>query len=121
MATYANITREAEGYPAAVGRLKTAVTLDPDTGLDDEKEVDITIVGVVTQIHFVVPALDSGTCELLLHDEDNKILFASGELAASTTHVLNMQRAVCGTTTLRIETSATQTAARIHSVVIYYI
>ena len=87
-------------------------------------ETDVALNGVIKQIHFTVPDLDAAdTAELLLHDADNKVLYASGEKAESTTHVINVERAVCGTITFRVECSASQedAASNVFTVYVYYV
>lgn len=109
--------RIGEAYPVA--RLKSTVTVDKD-GTNGEE--DITINGLTKQIQFTTDDLDdTDTAELKLQDEDNNTLYASGELAEDTTHVLNVERAVCGTTTLRVECSGQQVAEREFTVTIYYL
>ena len=96
------------------------------TVLDDgtNAETDVVLNGITKQIHFTVPDLDAAdTAELLLHDADNRIIYASGEKAESTTHVINVERALCGTITFRVECSASQedAASNVFTVCVYYV
>ena len=104
-------------YP--VGRVKvTSTVLDTTAAI----ETDVAVNGLTKQLHFIIPALDvTDTAELLLHDAEDNILYASGELAQSTSHVINAERALCGTITIRIETSTAQAADRAFTVYIYYL
>lgn len=81
----------------------------------------LPINGLVQQIQFVVPDLDdTDTAELkILNSFDNEV-YASGEKAESSTHIINVQRPVTKTMSLKIEASDTQSADRTFTVVIYY-
>lgn len=85
-------------------------------------ESDAELNGITKQIIFVVPDLDdSDTAEVKLLDSNDYELYASGELAESTTHVINVERAMAQTTTIRVECSGTQAANRAFVVKIYYV
>lgn len=101
--------------------LSTKQTIVVASGTDN-KTTTIEINGNIRQIIFVVPDLDSSeTSELLLIDEDSYTIYASGEKAESTTHILNVDRLVRGTLTLKVECASAQDAARTHVVKLYYV
>lgn len=109
--------RQSANQPVA--RLQTTV-LVASTGTN--AETDVQINGLSKQFQFTVPDLDNtDTAEFKIQDEDNHTLYASGEKAESTTHVLNVERALCETMTLRVECSGPQAAARTFTVTIYYV
>lgn len=104
-----------------VGRIKKTITLDY-VSAPAVIELDMSFNGLTKEIVFKVPALtDTHTAELKILDEDDNELFASGEKAESETHVLIAERALCGTITLRIETSGNETADREFEVAIYHL
>ena len=104
-----------------VGRRKKTITLDY-VSAPAVIELDMPFNGLTKEIVFKVPALsDSHTAELKILDEDDNVLFASGEKAESETHVLIAERALCGTITLKIETSGNETADRAFDVTIYHL
>lgn len=104
-----------------VGRIKKTITLDYSTDPNSIEE-DVEFNGLTKQIVFKVPDLtDTHTAELKILDEDDNELFASGEKAESETHVLIMERALCGTITLLIETSGNETADKAFDVIIYHL
>ena len=102
---------------------KFTITLDQSDDADlIVYPIPFTMNGLLKQIHFTVPDLDnSDTAELILKDSDGNEIYASGEKAESTTHVINVERALRGTITLRIETSGDQAADREFKVVLYYV
>ena len=110
--------RVGGAYPVA--RTKQTVTV---AAAGTNAETDVTAFnGLTKQIQFTTPNLDNtDTAELKLQDEDDNTLYASGELAESTTHVLNVERAICGTLTLRVECSGAQTSEVAFTVTIYYL
>lgn len=108
--------RHIEG--CGVGRLVKSIVV---AAAGSDKEEDMELDCLTMQIHFVVPALAGATAEFLLHDADDKVVYASGEKAESLTHVINVQRALCGIITLRVECSAAQAGGATFSVVIYYV
>ena len=104
-----------------IGRIKKTITLDYASA-PAVIESDLAFNGLTKQIIFKVPDLtDSHTAELKILDEDDNELFASGEKAESTTHTLVVERALCGTVTLRIETSGNETADKEFDVTIYHL
>lgn len=109
--------RYAAHYPVAVEVVSVVVALAGTAA-----ETDVGMNGIIKQIHFIVPDLDdTDTAELLLHDADNRVLYASGEKAESTSHVINVERAVTQPVTFRVECSGDQVAARTFTVVAYYV
>ena len=87
-------------------------------------ETDVEMNGVIKQIHFITPDLDdTDTAELLLHDADDHVIYASGEKAENGSHVINVERAVCGTITFRVECSASQedAASNPFYIFVYYV
>lgn len=119
-----NITREGNyrnKINSPVGRIKKTITLDYISA-PAVIELDVPFNGLTKEIVFKVPALtDSHTAELKILDEDDNELFASGEKAESKTHILIAERALCGTLTLRIETSGNETADKVFDVTIYHL
>lgn len=106
-------------YPVA--REVVVVTV-ADNGTNAETDVEMN--GVIKQIHFLTPNLDgTDTAELLLHDADDRVIYASGEKAESTAHVINVERAVCGVVTFRVECSASQedAASNPFYICVYYV
>ena len=106
-----------------IAKVKYTITLDQsDDGDLIELDTPEALNCLTKQIHFKVPNLDNtDTAELHLKDVDGYYLYSSGEKAESTTHVINVERALRGTITLRIETSGDQAADREFEVVIYYV
>ncbi|MBN2120696.1 MAG: hypothetical protein JW734_06545 [Candidatus Omnitrophica bacterium] len=104
-----------------VGRVKRSIML-PYLKNPAVIELDVPFNGVVKQIVFRVPVLtNDNTAELKILDEDDNELFASGEKEANKSHLLDAERALCGTITLRIETSGNETEDRTFEVVIYHL
>ncbi len=99
-------------------RLQKTITVPSG---DTNVELDVTdLLGLTRQIFFVIPDLDdSDTAELKLEDSDNYDLFTSGELAESTTHIINVERVMTGTITIRIECSGAQASDRDFVVTFY--
>ena len=77
---------------------------------------DITLNGIITDISYVIPDAVSATAELKLRDSNDVDWFATGELAESTTHILNVSESITGTTTIRIETASAETTGATHTV-----
>lgn len=106
------------GYCSA-GRKKLTVNVPVETAAG---ETDVPMNCLIKQIQFTVPALTgSHTAELKLQDEDNNTLYASTEKAESTTHVLTVERALCGLVTFRVETSGAEDPTVNCTVTVYYI
>lgn len=87
------------------------------TGGNTNAEADVRLSGRITRMLFKVPNLDdTDTAELKLQNSDNEDIFASGELAESTTHKLETSVDVASTITFRVECSGSQTATRFFKV-----
>ncbi len=116
--TLASSDPRRSGFPVA--RAVVPVTV-PISGTS--AEVDVQINGRVQQIHFVVPNLEgASTAELLLHDADDNVLYASGDKAESTTYAIVAERWMMGTTTVRVECSEAQASAAVDFLVyLYYV
>lgn len=116
-----NISGHREGEPERDWRYwtfkKEIIVVSPAANA----ELNINFLNsAVTQIHFTVPDLDdTDTAELLIHDLDDNVLYASGEKAEQATHVINVERSLCGELTLRIECSGAQAADRTFVVKMY--
>jgi len=111
--------RYSAHHPVAV---KVVTVTVPDNGTNAETDVEMN--GLIKQLHFITPALDAAdTAELVLHNADDKVLYASGEKAESTSSVINVERAVCGVVTFRVECSASQEDAtsNVFTVYVYYV
>ena len=77
----------------------------------------------VTQIHFTVPDLDdTDTAELILKDHDGGLtatIYASGEKADESQHVINVERTLVGDIVIEVECSGAQAADRTFVVKMY--
>lgn len=116
-----NIGGHREGEPERTWRFWTFEKEVIVAAQETNGELDFAFLNsAVTQIHFTIPDLDdTDTAELLIHDEDDNVLYASGEKAEDTTHVINVERSLCGALTLRVECSGAQAAERTFVVKMY--
>jgi len=83
---------------------KRIVTITIANGTATKTE-EVVIDGVLTDIYFDCPEIGSLTNELILKDEDDHIIYATGEVADNTSHPIHLQRTLEGTTKVVVETS----------------
>jgi len=114
---------DVRGFQSPCGRICKVLILPSGgsviTGSYDSQTDGLNIL--TKQIHFKIPDLTgTGSAAFLITDTDGNTLYDTGYLSESTTHVLNVERALCGSPiTFNVRTDADQTAAASFVITIY--
>jgi len=109
--------QEVGAFKGGVKKITVTVAQNASSG-----ETVISDLNIETNlILFVVPALTSShTAELVIQNEDNENLYASGEKAESKTTNLAITKRLVGDIAFKVETSASETAAAVEFTIYIY-
>ena len=109
--------KEVGSYKGGVKKVTVTVAKNASSGETVVNDLNIE----TNQILFVVPNLTSShTAELLIQNEDNEDLYASGDKAESLTTSLVVTRRLVGDIAFKVETSAAETAAAVEFTIYIY-
>ena len=117
--TVANFDQRPSAHHPVATRVISITVADETTAKTETADIN----GTIKQIHFSTGAMDgSDTADLAIKDSSGNVIYASGEKAESTVHVINVERAVAGLLSFVVTCSAPQNDAAVaFSVTIYYV